>query len=810
MKTKHSTGELLDRRYDDEALAELAQNKSDAAKLAAGRLRRLKPGFSIDAAWLCRVLGSVSADPLGALLSVLPVADFPKHRIFAIAAQCWAQPKDAARILKALKKLVPAAFTSSGKCELPEALNQHCGMTGVSILLESLARLEPASIVAPARRLFAAALDRLPKSSKSRSYQAQNRAVDFLPLLAASAAALLAAADVEGATTARDRETWESACIRAALDPAMYSATCIFGPPLSFLFVDSADIAGRLIAKLMQEAEDPATIMAQIEATLKESRRMGFTIAITMPALTGDEAGKKLAAMFGPAAMEILRSQKPEAVVTDVLSHFRDAMIETSLIADAMDQLGDDVPVSTFPAIAVETMFANRTSNKYSASVRENAEQRLNAQLKRAGLRQFKELSWKAPPGKRHEIDELTSLEALEETLRAIHEAIHEAAQTPDITASRHSTAAFVRNLFPHTLCRHAIYRNFVCELCKLPEERYPDLISLLPESELERDAGMIKMIGQWSDKVAPEPFNALLAKFLDHQLMKSDMDLLERVVACLARAAKPAIHKPLKELKKHLAKAQSKDIPNRSSAVQAVDELLLALGSVDSIDDFSEKIANNMPVSTDEKMTMLRLAATDRIVLDQGLFEKLFSEAIESEHLAWRSLTASITGRQVREYIMKILRDKDSSDAKVIAVARYCFWARKDGVPALALAAILERLDPAVELAKGNSGETWEDRNWGGYTPSGSEELAEALSLAVKGFAGSDCNAIGWSDFVSELMRLSTKSLSKIKLGESTTCGFSFPTINLLARLESKFKRLNDPGLTKALMALRKKPSRQ
>ncbi|HAE37378.1 MAG TPA: hypothetical protein DCG57_01930 [Candidatus Riflebacteria bacterium] len=798
MKTKHSTGELLERRYDDEALAELTQNKSDAAKLAAGRLRRLKPGFSIDAAWLCRVLGSVSADPLGALLSVLPVADFPKHRIFAIAAQCWAQPKDAARILKALKKLVPAAFTSSGKCELPEALNQHCGMTGVSILLESLARLEPASILAPARRLFAAALDRLPKSSKSRSYEAQNRAVDFLPLLAASAAALLAAADVEGATTDRDRETWESACIRAALDPAMYSATCICGAPLPFLFVGSAGIAGRLIAKLMQEAEDPAAILAQTEATLKESRRMGFTIAITMPALTGDEA------------MEIHRSQKPEAVVMDVLSHFRDAMIETSLIVDAMDQLGDGVPAATFPAIAVETMFANHTCNKYSASVRENAEQRLNAQLKRAGMRQFKELSWKAPPGKRHGIDELTSLEALEETLRAIHDAIHEAAQTPDITASRHDTAAFVRNLFPHTLCRHAIYRNLVCELCKLPEERYPDLISLLPESELERDAGMIKMIGQWSDKVAPEPFNALLAKFLDHQLMKSDMDLLERVVERLARAPKPAFHKPLKELKKHLAKAQSKDIPNRSSAAQAVDELLLALGSVDSIADFSEKIANNMPVSTDEKMTMLRLAAADRIVLDQGLFEKLFSEAIESEHLTWTGSTAAITGRQVREYIMKILRDKDSSDAKVISVARYCFWARKDGVPALALAAILERLCPAVELAKSNSGETWEDRNWGGYTPSGSEELAEALSLAVKGFAGSDCNAIGWSDFVSELMRLSTKNLSKIKLGESTTCGFSFPTINLLARLESKFKRLNDPGLTKAIMALRKKPSQK
>ncbi|HPT47624.1 MAG TPA: hypothetical protein PLM07_17230, partial [Candidatus Rifleibacterium sp.] len=444
MKTDHSTGELLDRRYDDEALAELAQRRNDAAKLAAGRLRRLKPGFSVDAAWLCRVLGSVSADPMGTLLSVLPVTDYPKHRIFAIAAQCWAKPKDAPRLLNALKKLVPGAFTSSGKCELPEALNQHCGMTGVSILLESLARLEPASIREPARRLFAAAREHLPKASKGRSYEAQNRAIDFLPLLAASAAALLAAADVEETSTVSDREKLESACIRAALDPAMYSTTCIFGPPLAFLFVGSGSIAGRLIAKLMQEAEDPAAILAQIEATLKESRKMGFTIAITLPLFTGDEAGQKLAAMFGSAAVEIQRSQKPETVVPDVLSHFRDAMIETSLIADALDQLGDGVSAAIFPAIVVETMFASRTSNKYSASVREKAEQRLNAQLKRAGIGQFKELSWKAPPGKRHGVAEITSLETLEETLRAIHESIHEAAQTPGITASRHETAAFI------------------------------------------------------------------------------------------------------------------------------------------------------------------------------------------------------------------------------------------------------------------------------------------------------------------------------------------------------------------------------
>lgn len=823
-KSQHSIGDLLERRHDDEALAELAQKKGDASRLAAGKLRRLKPGLSVDAGWLCRVLGRVSADPLGILLPVLAGTDYPKYRNFAIAAHCWARPEDSARILAALKKLVPTAFTSSGKCELPATLNQYSGMTGVTILLETLARLDPASIRAPARALFATARNLLPRSAKSRSFEAQSRKVDFFPLLAASAAALLANANVEGSPANRDTETWESACVRAALDPAMSPATCSFGPPLSFLFVGSPDIAGRLITRLINEAEDPARILTQIGVALEESRKMGFPITINMPAVTGNLAEQKLdvmveqAAQWGVfanipawAAMEFRRNQNPRTVEKDALRLFRDAMIETSLIDDAMDQLGDAVSAATFPAIAVETILAKRSSERSFASVQEKDEQQLNAQLKRARMKQFKGLSWIAPSGKKQQMNEIDNLQALEETLRAVHEAIHTAAQTPNASkAETDSTAAFIRNLFPHTLCRHAIYRNLACELCNLPEEQYARLLALLPDLEMERDAGMIKMIAKWSDQADPEPFNALLARFLDHQLVKSDMELLERVVSRLARAPKPEFHMPLKALKQHLAEAVAKDAPNFYSAAQAIDELLLALGSDDSIIDVSKKVAGNKPVSTEEKMTMLRLAADGSIALEQGLFEKLFSEAIESEHMTWTGWTAVITGRQVREYIMKTLSDKSSPHARVIAVARYCFWARKDGIPAPALVPILERLSPAIELAKTSPGETWEDRNWGGYTTSGSEDLADALSLAVKGFVESDCKAIDWHDLISELTRLTTIDLSKIPLGESSSCGFSFSNMNLLTRLESKFKRLKDPDLANAVAALRKKPSRK
>lgn len=818
-RAKVSIVELLERTHDDEALDELARNRSDAAKSAAGRLRRLKPGLSVDAGWLCRVESRVEEDPFKILLPILSGADYPKYQPFAVAAHGWARPKDTRRILDELKELVPTAFMSTGACDLPESLGQYAGATGVAILIEALARLEPALVREPARALFAAAQKLLPRPSKKASFASQSRMVDILPLIAASAAALLASTEAGGFSTARERETWESACVRAALDPAMYPDTCTFGPPLSFLFVGAPELAGRLTARLMKEAEDPARVLTQIGATLREARRMGFPLAITMPAPPDDETVQKLDAMVGQAAewgvfadipawaaMEIRRSQRPESVVPHALTLFQDAMIETSLIRDALDQFGDAVKAAIFPAIAVESMFAYRTSESHFASVREAAEQRLNAQLKRAGMRQFDGLSWNAPPGKRHTIHELDNLEALEETLRAVYETIHETAQTANAATSGTDTpAAFIRSVFPHTLCRHAIYRNLACELARLPEERYPELLALLPDLEMERDAGMIRMIAKWSANVAPEAFNALLARFLDHRLVKSDMMLLEKIASSLARAPRPSFLEPLKALRKHLAEAVPKDAPNRFGASQAVDELLLALGNAESVAAFPQKVSGGSLVTTEEKMTMLRLAATDKIALDQELFEKLFSEAIESEHLTWTSWTSAITGRQVREYILKVLRDGKAPHAKVVAVAKFCFWARKDGIPALALALILERLGPAVEAARNSPGDTWEDRNWGGYTTSGAEDLAEALSLAVKGFVEADARPAGWPDLLAELARGSTVDLTKIPLGESSSCGFSFSTLNLLGRLASKLARLNDPALTDALEALKK-----
>ncbi len=811
-----SISELLDRTHDDEALDELSRNGVDAAKSAAAKLRKLKPGLSVDAGWLCRVLNRVLEDPFKILLPILPGADYPKYQSFAVAAHAWARPKDARRILEVLKGLVPTAFTASKACELPDSVSQYAGTTGVAILLEALARLDPASVREPARVLFVAAQKLLPKPSKKPSFASQSRKADLLPLIAASAAALLVSAE---AATPRERETWESACVKAVLDPAMYPDACSFGPPLSFLFVGAPELAGRLIARLMKEVEDPARFLTQIGATLREARRMGFPLAVALPAPDDGEAAQKLDDMVGQAAewgifadipawaaMEIRRSRRPESVVPHALTIFRDAMIETSLIRDALDQLGDAATAATFPAIVVEAMFAYRTSETHFASVRETAERRLNAQLKKAGMPQFDGLAWNAPPGKRHTIHELDSLEMLEETLRAVCEAIHDAAQKPEAAASGSDTqAAFIRNVFPHTLCRHAIYRNLVCELARLPEIRHPELIALLPDPEMERDAGMIRMIATWSDEVAPEPFNALLIRFLDHRLVKSDMALLEKIVSCLARAPKPAFLEPLNALKKHLAETVSTDTPNRFGASQAVDELLLALGNTDSVAAFPEKVSGGSFVTTEEKMTMLRLAATDRITLDQALFEKLFSEAIESEHLTWTGWTAAITGRQVREYILKVLRDEKSSHARVVGAAKYCFWARKDGIPALALASILERLGPAVEAARNCPGDTWEDRNWGGYTTSGAEDLADALSLAVKAFVESDARIVGWPDLLAELARGSTADLTKIPLGESSICGFTFSTLNLLARLESKLARLNDPELTRVLGTLRK-----
>lgn len=822
VKSGASVAELLDRIYDDEALEELVRRKAQAASLAAGRIRRLKPGLSVETGWLCRVLGAVASDPLGILLSLLPDADYPKYQSLTIAVQRLARPDDERRLLDSLHSLVPAAFQPSGTCELPETLGQASGMAAVMILLEILARLNAASIQRPARALFAAARARLPKPSKKESFASASRKADSLPLLAAAAAVLLASAEAGENATNKERETWESACVQAALDPAMYPIAFSFNPPLSFLFVGSPTLAGRLVARLMKDADDAGNILPRIGSALREARESGLSLSLHLPSGAGSEPAQQLDEMVGHAgewgvfadipawaAMEIRRCQSPETVEPHVLNLFRDAMIETSLVQDAADQLTDLVTPATFPAIAVEVMFAKRTSEKSFASLREKAEERLNRQLKAAGIAMFKGFSWEAPQGKRHTIHELTCLEALEETLRAIHSTIHDAgAASPAGAPSRKDSAAFLRNVFPHTLCRHAIYRNLACELSRRPADRYPELLALLPGADMERDAGMIRMIASLIGKGKPEPVNALLVGFLDSPHVRGDMKCIELIVSSLARAPLPAFSTPLKALKQHLIDAVPADTPNRSGAVQAVDELLLALGTGDTVASCLKRLAGKGFVSAEERMTLLRLAAAGSVTIGQDLFEKLFSEEIESEHLTYTGWTAAITGDQVREYILKILRDRTSPDTKVISVAKYCFWARKDGIPAAALAPILARLGPAVAAARTSPGEAWEDRNWGGYNASGSEDLADALTLAVKGLAERDSRAVGWPELVRELAGAAAIDLTKIPLGESTCSGFAFSTMNLLARLSPKIIRLNDPALLKAFKALATKPS--
>ncbi|HNW34419.1 MAG TPA: hypothetical protein PKM25_05775, partial [Candidatus Ozemobacteraceae bacterium] len=726
--------------------------------------------------------------------------------------------------LECLGKMVPMAFKPRAGA-FPKTFSHSCRMPATVILLEVLARMKCRSAAEPARKLFLAAQSKLVETTQTETSIIESLKRDVLPLLAASAAALLALNKSGIPAAMEEREAWESACVRTALDPVMHPATGAFDPPLSFLFIGSPSVAGCILTRIMAESEGSDGVLRIIGAELREARKSGLSTAIEVASDSGKEQAQKLdelvttAGEWGTfvdipawAAMEIRRSQGSGSVSAQALELFRNAMIRTSLIHDALEQIADEMPLTKIPAITVEATLANRVSDNTFRTLQEHAETLLNTNLKKAGIPVIQGLSWIAPKGAWHTLHDLNSLDALEETLRAIYHSIHDFAATLSPgntpTPAQPDPATNLRMVFPHTLCRHAIYRTLICELKHLNTDNYTNLLSIVPEAEMECDAGMISAIAKWIGEDDAEPFNALLARFLNHRLVRDDMGLVERIVSNLARTPNPAFAAPLKTLKRHIIRSVPAQTENRFHALQTIDGLLLSVGNEGAVTGFLKKLAAKGYVPTEEKMTILRLAASGSVTLDQSLFENLFAEAIESENPTYPSWTSAITGNQAREYLLKILREKNSPDSKVISVAKYCFWARRDGIPAAALAPILERLGPAVTAARGSPGETWEDRNWGGYNTSSAEDLACALSLAVKGFVEKDCKAVGWPELIAGLATLDSIDLGKITLGDTTGTGFNVSKMNLFTRLTTKIGRLHSPELDTALAALAPKPA--
>jgi len=89
-------------------------------------------------------------------------------------------------------------------------------------------------------------------------------------------------------------------------------------------------------------------------------------------------------------------------------------------------------------------------------------------------------------------------------------------------------------------------------------------------------------------------------------------------------------------------------------------------------------------------------------------------------------------------------------------------------------------KIDGAVARARKKPGETWEDRNWGGYNMSGEEQYAQVLSDGIRSLAILKYHNDELEKFKKVLSNYSLKNLSKLILVNSTSFSIDYTPFDL------------------------------
>jgi len=112
----------------------------------------------------------------------------------------------------------------------------------------------------------------------------------------------------------------------------------------------------------------------------------------------------------------------------------------------------------------------------------------------------------------------------------------------------------------------------------------------------------------------------------------------------------------------------------------------------------------------------------------------------------------------------------------------------------------LLNALPAALALARRFPGEAWEDRNWGGYNNSPQEDVAEAMSAAIKSLCAARYSREGWVALIDGLLACASIDPARVESVESTAISFRTDAQNVFALLKRSLRALNDAQVARAL----------
>lgn len=786
---KRPTIQQLIANYGDAAALERLQSLGEQAVpvLIQAYTAPDLPDF-LQAQWYNRILAVTADDPFRVTLELLPQVSASRIALeLAWPLRRFVGPADRERLLEALRRTVSFA-PANATITLAEG-----GNTGpAAVLSEGLGLAGQPEDMALLGLVLRTARRNLERCRREGPFSYNLAAEEYLPLIAAAAAALLAISERAGLANGSHRGPWRRAAVEAAVAVnARGNSLGGLHAPMPFLFARAPHEAARVLRQAAEKAEQVDPLLSDIRYWLLVGRELG----VPGPAFSPDELawldrlGQRASPdSYGPGcALEIRSFLHLAGTLAQLLEQFTRPTLNLGHLGRGSDILRRETPFVEIAAIAVEAYLVACSTSKDGLEAAPEVREELRDLLKGAGLPQIRGWSWAAPERPPAPLD---TLQELQQTLCAIASRCRQAARAAAADDVPLLLAPF-SELLPHALLRHAFCRSLLLAWRRARAGARPALLTALEFLRHEQDPLMVRAVAQMAHDLLGTRAGPVYRLLLDTPALRKDPAVAERVVQALSHAPTPDTGAAI------LAFGHEAGWDGAGGGFRLNLALTVAMGRlrvVEAVPVLARRIGQSA-LGSETELALLQIAAHDPRALDEPTFQRTFVAAMED---GYADYTPDLLGEQLWAHVLRVLEEEPLAAPLLWQVCRFLSSVGSEmAPPPRALPLLLRRLPEALVQAKANPGQEWEDRNWGGYNMTGEELTAELIGDAIETLARACYSRQGWRELIEAL--LPELDLTRVEMAKSEAMGFSYPWKNLWKALQAGLARLGDAGIDSA-----------
>lgn len=773
---------------DEEALARLAALGPVLLPVLRLAYRRLDEHEFISAQWYNRLLAVVAPDPVGEALALLGKVRSRNGTELAWVLRRFVRPEDRPRLLRPLRSLL-----ARGERDLEKA---GFDFPRLAVLCEAVGSVGASGDVETLIQALKAAWNEYSHCREKQSLRLF--APEIAPAAAAAAAGLLAVAERGGPSAEGDRTAWRDTCLEAALAQGCQSSYLIAGaqtPPMPFLFTRAPETASGLLTELARRGLEAEGLAHTLRYWLLVAREQGVNPALDPDSLSRADWLDDLVEQLLPdspadrSALDVRSLVQPSGAVAEALRKLEKRPLDLESLSHAVEVLRKARGFSAAAPVAVEVRFLRAGNHKDGLEGLPEVGESLGAGLVRAGLPRPEGWRWEPPP---LPAEGPAALDTLNAALVAPVQVCVSALAARSREEAKGILAAL--EVSPdHPLARHAVWRNL---LAALPRSgRFRELfLEALEDLRGETEPALARSAAEIANDAAGSSIGPIFLCLLESPAAGERPELAERLIRGLSVSRPPGAGERILDFSLRNGWGEQKACHGMYLAV------VVALGrlGVRAAVPHLVRLIGRSGLGSEIEAALLRIAAADPAAVDDATFGRAFEELTSDEY---SEIDPSLMGPQARSAILRTLGSRSPASEHVGRVCRFLRNASKKGAaPPEALPLLLQRLPTIVAEAVAHPGETWEDRNWGGYSASKEEECAEAAGEAVFALASCPYPRESWSVLLRGLLTLDDLDLRRVRVPESGSSGPHYVHCNLWKALSASLRALEDPAVDRAV----------